>query len=75
MTTDDIVVLLKNLEERKATATLKKARRQEVEARRSLRTSKRPQIYTVVQEFEEWGTRNVASITAALDGAEHDEWN
>jgi hypothetical protein len=75
MSIDYIVVLLKNLEERKRLATLKKARQMEIEARRSLKHHQGSERGREAQEFEEWGRRNSASIAAALERNEGDEWN
>ncbi|HYW45175.1 MAG TPA: hypothetical protein VE959_20095 [Bryobacteraceae bacterium] len=73
MATDYVIVLLKNLSERKRVAGLRKAEKEAMKARRylaGLATSKRE-----VSEFEEWGKRNCASIAAALEAFECDEWN
>jgi len=73
MATDYVIVLLKNLAERKRVAGLQKAKKEAKAARRyfaGLATSKRE-----VLEFEEWGKRNCASIAAALESSECDEWN
>jgi hypothetical protein len=72
MATDYVIVLLKNLAERKRVAGLQKAKKEAKDARRyfaGLATSRE------VLEFEEWGNRNCASMAAALEASECDEWN
>ena len=73
MAVDYIVILLKNLAERKRVMGLQKAKREALRARRYLAnvaTSSKD-----VLEVYEWGKRNSDSIAAALEAGERDEWS
>jgi hypothetical protein len=73
MAVDYIVILLKNLAERKRVMGLQKAKREAIKARRYL--AKLATSSKDVVEFDEWGKRNSDSIAAALEPGEGDEWN
>jgi len=73
MAIDYVAVLLKNVAKRKRVTGLRKAKKDEMKARRYFRklTANRSEVL----EYEEWGNRNCASIAAALEASECDEWN